>query len=156
MAGASSPRAHPLFPISKRSEWIGQYNRRLATVRPPWRDGWPATLVWQGGADPGSIPLDSATDVRVEGDQLVLRRKRRELRFRAASAGPTVHEWFARIGELRSATLEAASTALAGELAKKSRWVGRWNVRSAAVLLPTGAGAATLVWRGGGKPGLSP
>ena len=78
--------------IRKRSELLRNWNVRLARVMPP-TDSSPAALEWRGGATPGSITLDDACVMRVDGDRLVVRREGREWQFRAAPDGADISAW---------------------------------------------------------------
>jgi hypothetical protein len=92
--------------IKKKSEWLGSFNVREAAVHPatPAR---PAMLVWQGGANMGSVKLDDTASVRlVENERLVVRRGRREVQFAAASDGPSLLEWRTRV----SSAMRAAAS----------------------------------------------
>ena len=81
--------------LRKRSEWLGRWNERQASVQ----SGAPGTgsLVWRGGSQPGSITLDGATLLIVQGNRIILRRHEKEWEFRAAAGGPALTEWAAAI-----------------------------------------------------------
>ena len=50
-------------------------------------------LEWEGGAQAGSISLDTLCSLRAENELLILRRGGRTWHFRAATGGPSIEAW---------------------------------------------------------------
>jgi hypothetical protein len=67
-------------------------------------------LVWSGGAQPGSIDLDSDSSVDIEGNRLVIRRAKREWHFCRAPGGPSLEQWRAAAVAARKPTGSPSST----------------------------------------------
>ena len=141
-------------PIMKRSNILKRFNtrqavERLSTSRPSLDSraaciapsalrqaavhaagvGQPAMLCWEGGAGPGSVPVE---ELEVAGERLVLA-SGRGLHFRAAAGGPSLEEWAAAVaaaggtyaGERSAAGLrEGVGT---HTLAGGGSYVGQWR-----------------------------
>jgi hypothetical protein len=80
--------------IAKRSEWLRQWNVREAGVIWPADIARPGVLIWRGGAVDGGLRLDGKCVVGIKNDELIVRRGRRRLHFRAVHGGPALDEWF--------------------------------------------------------------
>jgi len=76
--------SHAVGTLTKRSKWLKRWNVRHATVLQP--PGSPGSLEWFGGAQAGSIVLDAACTVRIDGECLIVSCGR-EWHFRAAPGG---------------------------------------------------------------------